>query len=101
MKRWMPLIITFLVLALQSAGPAFAQQDAESPKASGGEDESDDSGTEGEDEAPEEEKAKKGFWVKLKDPQDGMFDVTASGEGGSGLLPLVMWESVPSILVVA
>jgi hypothetical protein len=38
-----------------------------------------------------------GFWDRFKDPVDGRFDITASGGGGSGLLPLVIPFNDPAI----
>jgi hypothetical protein len=38
-----------------------------------------------------------GFWDRFKDPVDGRFDITASGGGDSGLLPLVIPFNDPAI----
>jgi len=45
----------------------------------------------------EDEKPKESFWDRYKDPEDGKFDVTASGEGTSGFLPLLIPFNEPAI----
>jgi hypothetical protein len=52
-----------------------------------------------EQDSADEESAKKGFWSRFKDPEDGKFDVTAGGsdEGTQGLLPLVIPFNEPAI----
>ena len=45
----------------------------------------------------EDEKPKKSFWSRFKDPKDGRFDVAAGSKGASGFLPLLIPFNEPAI----
>jgi Omp85 superfamily domain len=52
----------------------------------------------GGDAAPQPEtEAETSFWERFQDPVDGRFDVTASGDGGSGLIPLIIPFNDPAV----
>ena len=44
----------------------------------------------------EGQKQKKGFFKRFKDPEDGKFDLTAGGKGGSGIFPVVLPFNEPA-----
>ena len=44
-----------------------------------------------------ESEAETSFWDRFQDPVDGRFDVTAGGDGGSGLIPLIIPFNDPAV----
>ncbi len=52
----------------------------------------------GDETAPQTEtEAETSFWDRFQDPVDGRFDVTAGGDGGSGLIPLIIPFNDPAV----
>ncbi len=86
--------VLWLALALATVSPS-AAQNGDEPAPVGEKAVGQD--TEADDEPADDEEPRKGFLSQFKDPEDGKFDVTAGGEGASGIIPIAIPFNEPAV----
>jgi len=84
--------IALLAAATLLATPPGITLAADDPTLTSEEQPGDDS-----EKATQEEEEKQGFWNRFKDPEDGKLDLTAGGEQGEGIFPIVIPFNEPAV----
>ena len=84
--------IALLVAVTLLATPPAITRAADDPTPTSEEQPRDDS-----EKATQENEEKQGFWKRFKDPEDGKLDLTAGGEQGAGIFPIVIPFNEPAV----